>query len=156
MFDLFGKNKNICMPADGKCIKLEEVPDEVFSAKLLGDGFAVIPSKAEICAPIEGKIQMLADTKHAFGIKSKSGAEVLVHVGLDTVDLKGQGFTTHKSVGDSVKPGDVIISFDEQIMKDNDKNMVTMVIVTSNGGQALDISVYNNDLNAGDVVADFK
>ena len=110
MIKLFGKkkqaNKVLYSMANGKSIAIEEVPDEVFSTKMMGDGIAVIPDEGKIYAPCDGKISMVIDnTKHAVGIETDDGVELLIHVGLDTVDLMGEGFQTHVVIGDNVKVG---------------------------------------------------
>ena len=104
---MFGFKKkvdgNIYAPADGRLIALEDVPDQVFASKVLGDGAAIEVTGAEICAPCDGRLVMLADTKHAFGISADNGVEVLIHIGLDTVEFNGTGFTALKAVNDKVK-----------------------------------------------------
>ena len=105
---LKGKNKEnvLYAPCKGKVVPLSEVPDPTFSEKILGDGFAVIPSEGKIYAPTDGEIAMVFDTLHAITLTSSSGAEILIHIGLDTVTLKGAPFTAHVAAGDQVKKGD--------------------------------------------------
>lgn len=93
--NLFKKKKDeyLYVPVKGQLIKLEDVKDAMFSKKMLGDGFALIPADHVICSPCDGKIVMIAPTYHAFGVTTEKGAEILVHVGLDTVNLNGEGFT---------------------------------------------------------------
>lgn len=102
---LKGKNKEnvLYAPCKGKVVPLSEVPDPTFSEKILGDGFAVIPSEGKIYAPTDGEIAMVFDTLHAITLTSSSGTEILIHIGLDTVTLKGAPFTAHVAAGDQVK-----------------------------------------------------
>ena len=106
---LKGKNKEnvLYAPCKGKVVPLSEVPDPTFSEKILGDGFAVIPSEGKIYAPTDGEIAMVFDTLHAITLTSSSGTEILIHIGLDTVTLKGAPFTAHVAAGDQVKKGDL-------------------------------------------------
>ena len=108
---LKGKSKEnvLYAPCKGKVVPLSEVPDPTFSEKILGDGFAVIPSEGKIYAPADGEIAMVFDTLHAITLTSSSGAEILIHIGLDTVTLKGAPFTAHVAAGDQVKKGDLLI-----------------------------------------------
>lgn len=119
----------LVMPCDGKLIDITEVKDPTFSSKMMGDGFAVIPTSNVICSPCDGKLSMVFKTKHAFGIKMKNGMEVLVHIGIDTVNLNGDGFTCLKEVNKNVKKGTPIVQFDSNTLKDYDKTV--MVIITN-------------------------
>lgn len=132
MFSLFkSKTDNrIFSPVKGKCIDISEVNDVAFSSKTMGDGLAVIPDHHVIYAPCNGKIKMIFPTHHALGIEAMDGTEILIHIGIDTVNLNGKGFHLMKSVNDKIKKGDVLVSFDEDIVKEYD--MTTMVIITSN------------------------
>src|SRR5574342_311022 len=103
----------IFSPFNGDVIPLEEVPDPVFAEKMLGDGVAVNPSDGRVLAPLDGTITILHSSGHAFTVQAEDNSvTVLVHVGLDTVKLKGQGFTLHAKVGDTVKVGQPILSVD--------------------------------------------
>ena len=110
MFDFIKKQKEAAMyaPMDGIAVKLSQVPDEAFSEKILGDGGAVIPENGVIYSPIDGEIIDITDTKHAFCITGNDGTEVLLHVGIDTVKLKGEGFKVNIVSGDKVKAGQVL------------------------------------------------
>ena len=117
MFKFMNKQDGgIVSPIDGKCINIEDVPDKVFSTRMMGDGFAIIPSDNIVVSPVDGIIVMIPNSKHAFGIKTRSGVEILVHVGLDTVNLKGRGFETFVKVGDKVKKNMPILKFDDNII----------------------------------------
>ena len=95
MLHLFGKKEQmkVVACADGRCIRLEKVSDPVFSGKMLGDGFAIVPTSDIIAAPVKGEIVTIFPTKHAVGLKTKNGVEILLHIGINTVNLNGQGFT---------------------------------------------------------------
>lgn len=119
----------------GKTIAIEEVPDQVFSSKMMGEGIAIEPSSAILVAPADGKITVvMEDSKHACGLTLSNGMEILLHVGLDTVDMKGAGFECFVKVGDKVKAGDKLISFDRNIIKEhNHSDLVIMAITEANG-----------------------
>ncbi len=117
-------------PLSGKIIPLKDVPDNVFSDKILGDGCAVIPDNGEILSPVDGVITSIAETLHAYGFKSDDGIEILVHFGIDTTGLKGKAFKSFVKVGDRVKAGDLIAEADMKIIKENNLNPVTPVIIT--------------------------
>ena len=119
----------------GKTIAIEEVPDQVFSSKMMGEGIAIAPSSAILVAPADGKITVvMEDSKHACGLTLSNGMEILLHVGLDTVDMKGAGFECFVKVGDKVKAGDKLISFDRNIIKEhNHSDLVIMAITEANG-----------------------
>lgn len=121
--------KTVIAPINGKVISLDEVPDPVFSDRVLGDGCAIIPEDGKIYSPVNGKISSIADTFHAYGIESDDGLEILIHFGLETVSLKGQGFTPHVKVGDKVKFGDLIAEVDIKLLKSNNINLITPVLI---------------------------
>ena len=120
---LKGKNKEnvLYAPCKGKVVPLSEVPDPTFSEKILGDGFAVIPS--------DGEIAMVFDTLHAITLTSSSGTEILIHIGLDTVTLKGAPFTAHVAAGDQVKKGDLLMDVDLDKITGAGLNTVTPVLI---------------------------
>lgn len=120
--------------ADGRCIPLNEVNDPVFSGKALGDGVAIIPEKGEITAPCDGKLSMVAETLHAFGMTRDDGLELMVHIGIDTVELHGVGFEALVSQGTDVKKGDPVIRFDIALMQEKGIDMTTMLIVLNDAG----------------------
>lgn len=121
--------KTVIAPINGKVISLDEVPDPVFSERVLGDGCAIIPEDGKIYSPVNGKISSIADTFHAYGIESDDGLEILIHFGLETVSLKGQGFTPHVKVGDKVKVGDLIAEVDIKLLKNHNINLITPVLI---------------------------
>ncbi|MBG3168307.1 PTS transporter subunit IIABC [Staphylococcus aureus] len=125
-------------PLTGEVTPLSEVPDQVFSEKMMGDGIAIKPSQGEVRAPFNGKIQMISPTKHAIGLVSDSGLELLIHIGLDTVKLNGEGFTLHVEEGQEVKQGDLLINFDLDYIRNHAKSDITPIIVTQGNITNLD------------------
>ena len=124
-----GTSFPIFAPADGKIVPIEEVPDKVFSEKILGDGVAVIPENGRIVSPVNGTVSSVADSKHAYNIESDNGLQIMVHIGLETVALKGEGFTQKVKSGDKVRAGDVLAEVDLQLLKKKGINPITSVIL---------------------------
>lgn len=118
-------------PLNGEIIPLEKVPDPVFSEKMMGEGIAILPSDGHVLSPVEGEIIQVAPTKHAVGILDKNGLEILIHIGLETVALKGEGFTVTVSPGDNVVVGQPLISFDLHYIQENAKSIMTPIIITN-------------------------
>lgn len=125
-------------PLTGEVTPLSEVPDQVFSEKMMGDGIAIKPSQGEVRAPFNGKVQMIFPTKHAIGLVSDSDLELLIHIGLDTVKLNGEGFTLHVEEGQEVKQGDLLINFDLDYIRNHAKSDITPIIVTQGNITNLD------------------
>lgn len=152
MFGLFKKKKadnNLYAPVDGKSIALDTVPDKVFASKMLGDGIAFTFEGNKVCSPCYGTITTIADTKHAFGIKTENGMEILVHVGLNTVNLKGQGFNALKKVNDKVEPGDTVLELDLNIMEEHEINLTTPMIIANDNGCQFEIAQPGQNVKAG-------
>lgn len=124
-----GTSFPIFAPADGKIVPIEEVPDKVFSEKILGDGVAIIPENGRIVSPVNGTVSSVADSKHAYNIESDDGLQIMVHIGLETVALKGEGFTQKVKSGDKVRAGDVLAEVDLQLLKKKGINPITSVIL---------------------------
>ncbi|MEA2048369.1 MAG: glucose PTS transporter subunit IIA [Campylobacterota bacterium] len=124
------KVRDVFSPVDGKIVALESVPDEVFSQKMVGDGVAVIPVTSLFTAPIDGVVSKIFSTNHAYSIKSPKDLEVMVHIGLETVALKGEGFTRVAKEGDEVKAGDVIIEADLDYIGKHAKDIITPIIIS--------------------------
>ncbi len=142
MFGLFKAKKQVIQsPTDGQLVELESVPDEVFSMKLAGDGLAIIPISNTFVAPVSGTLTKVFSTNHAFSIQTNSGLEVLVHIGLDTVNLRGEGFNRLAQEGASVSVGDPIISADIEFIKSKGKNIITPIVV--NHEKELTLSTFN-------------
>lgn len=125
------KKVQLTSPLNGKCIALSEVDDPVFSQKMMGNGCAIVPTDGNIYAPVKGTVTMIAATKHAYGIQCEDGLEVLVHFGLETVGLNGEGFEVFVQVGDQVDSTTLLAKADVQMMKGKNINLVTPVIVCS-------------------------
>lgn len=121
----------ICSPLTGKAILMSEVPDDTFAAEVLGKGMAVIPSEGKVVAPCHGEISTLFDTKHAIGITTKDGVELLIHVGVNTVELNGKYYEAHVAQGDQVKPGQVLLTFDIQKIQEAGYSVATPVIIAN-------------------------
>ncbi|MBM7651952.1 N-acetylglucosamine-specific PTS transporter subunit IIBC [Neobacillus cucumis] len=119
------------MPIEGEAIPITEVPDPVFSQKMMGDGFAIIPANGSVVAPVDGEIINIFQTKHAIGIKSKQGYEILIHIGLDTVNLGGEGFTVLVEDGEKIKRGQPLIKADLSYLKQNAPSVVTPIVFTN-------------------------
>jgi len=136
--DLFGLevqndvvSDDFISPMSGKMIALEDVEDQAFSSKAMGDGFAIDLTGSEVVSPVNGKIIMTFPTKHAYGIKTDDGKEILIHIGMDTVELNGQGFEMMVAVDDYVSQGDIICKVDLDVIKQAHKSLVSPVIFTS-------------------------
>ena len=128
-------NRNICIlkaPATGKLITLEQVPDEVFSKKMLGDGIAIEVQDGLVVSPVKGKVLQIFPTNHAVGIMSDEGLEILIHLGIDTVELKGKGFTRLAEPDDPVEPGTPLIKMDLDMIKGCGKSVISPIIITNN------------------------
>lgn len=128
------KKETIIAPLTGKVVALEEVPDPVFSQKMMGDGIAIIPSDNRVFSPIDGEIVDVFPTKHAISLRSKNGAELLIHMGLETVNLKGEGFNVLVNSGDKISKGDLIAEFDIEKVSKFGNNVITPIILL-NGEQ---------------------
>ena len=131
MFNLFKKEKTLTSVANGKVIGITKVPDQVFSQKFLGDGFAVIPTTGEFFSPASGIVTDVTSTLHAYCITSDDGLEILVHIGIDTVELKGTGFKPLVKRGDRVTQGDAIASANLELIKEKGYNITTVVAITN-------------------------
>jgi len=156
MFGIFKtKNIEVVSPVTGKIVSLERVDDEVFSKKLVGDGIAVIPEEGDFGAPFDGEVSKIFSTKHAYSVRHKSGAEVIVHIGLETVALNGEGFTALAAEGDRVKAGDTIIKADLEVIAAKAKDIVTPVVVTESGNSK-SIEKKSGDISKGEVLMELK
>ena len=116
---------------NGTVIPLSEVPDAVFSSEMLGKGFGVEPSEGKAYAPVDGEVTTVFDTKHAIGLMSKHGVELLIHIGMDTVKLNGKGFDVKVKTGDQVKAGDLLAEFDMDLINGEGYPVTTAVVVTN-------------------------
>jgi PTS system beta-glucosides-specific IIC component len=125
------KAEVLSKPVDGQVVALSEVNDEVFSSGMIGEGFGIIPTSGELIAPEDGEITMLFETNHAIGLKTRNGAELLFHIGLDTVQLEGKHFTPYVKAGDQVKQGQPLIQFDLDAIKAAGFDPIVICVVTN-------------------------
>ncbi|OUQ27572.1 PTS IIBC subunit [Lachnoclostridium sp. An131] len=139
----------ILSPVTGQAVKLDDVPDPVFSGKILGDGAAVIPSEGKIVSPVDGEVVSVAETLHAYGLRTAEGLELLIHVGLDTVKLKGSCFQVHVKEGEQVKAGDLLAEVDLEALKAEGLNPVTPVLVCD-GLQNRTLNTVEGEMKAGE------
>ena len=123
-------NQSVADPVNGNVIPLSEVKDNVFSSKMMGDGAAIVPNDNKIYAPFDGVVELVFETKHAIGLKSYDGCELLIHVGLDTVELKGKHFISHVIKDQKVKKGDLLLEFDREAISKEGYDTTIPVIVT--------------------------
>lgn len=155
---LFGKNKGNDLKEDqnngkvfatqtGKAIDITEVPDEVFAGKMLGEGIAIIPTEGKVYSPVTGEVVSVAPTLHAYGIRTAEGLEYLVHIGLETVALKGEGFKPAVKQGDQVNRGDLLAEVDLAFIQSKGCEICTPIVITN---LEADKKV---KFNLGDVVA---
>ncbi|MBE6668539.1 MAG: PTS IIBC subunit [Ruminococcaceae bacterium] len=121
--------KYISAPISGKTVSLDDVPDKVFSERLLGDGLAILPTDGKIFSPTDGEISSVAETKHAYGISAEDGTEILIHFGIETVELKGEGFECFVKAGDKVKKGQLIANVDIELLKAKGYSLLTPVVI---------------------------
>ena len=121
----------IASPLKGNIVPLNEVKDETFASEMMGKGIAINPTEGKVVSPINGTVQMIFKTKHALGLKSEDGAEILIHIGMDTVQLDGKHFTAHVKDGDKVKVGDTLVEFDMNAIKNEGYELITPVIITN-------------------------
>ena len=140
--------KSILAPLSGQAVPLEQVPDDVFSQKILGDGIAIIPADGKIYAPVNGVISAVTDTLHAYGFTSEDGLEILVHVGLDSVKLKGEGFKSYVQVGDKVKAGQLVAEVDLKFLISKGVPLITPVLVCE-GAEDESLTTVTGDVKAG-------
>ncbi|KAA8502337.1 PTS glucose transporter subunit IIA [Mediterraneibacter catenae] len=153
MFNLFRKkekNNVIGSPVKGKAVPLKEVSDPTFAEEMLGKGAAVIPEDGKFYAPADGEIGMVFDTLHAVSMTTDFGAEILIHIGLDTVKMKGEGFTGHVKAGDHVKKGDLLLEVDLEKVKAAGYDTITPVLVCNTPDYASVEGIGSAQVNAGD------
>jgi PTS system sucrose-specific IIC component len=138
------KNVKVYSPIEGEIIPITEVNDQVFASKMMGEGFAVLPSKETIKAPISGTVKMIAPTKHAIGFVTEDGMELLLHLGIDTVELNGAPFTLTIKEGERVEQGQAIGSINLKMIAEHDKDATVMVIITDSKEKISGLE-YNQD-----------
>ena len=157
MFDFFRKSLEIVAPIAGKVIDLSEVPDQVFAQKMAGDGIGIDSTGDIIVAPVDGVVALIFKTNHAFAMILDNEIELLVHIGIDTVELEGTGFQRLIQEGTKVKAGEPIIKIDRELIKEKGYSLVTPVLIT-NPDKLKEIK-YNTSITAEagkDVVITYK
>ena len=159
MFDslkkMFEKNaKTISLKAveDGRTIPMDEVNDQTFAQELLGPGIAIVPSNGTVVSPINGTIATVMDTKHAVCIQGEDGLELIVHAGLDTVELNGKYYQTYKEIGDQVKAGDVLLEFDLEEITKAGYDVTTPIVITYLGDYKITKCLTGQQVKAGEEV----
>ena len=159
MFGFFKKKESkesgyvLGSPVKGKAVPLTEVNDPTFAQEMLGKGVAVIPSEGRIFAPADGKVDMVFDTLHAVSMVTDFGAEILIHLGLDTVKMKGEGFQGHVKSGDQVKKGDLLLELDLEKVKAAGYDTITPMIVCNTPDYASVEVLAGKEVAVGDDVA---
>lgn len=143
---LFSKKIELYAPISGELIDISKVEDITFSQKMLGDGVAINPVNGKLVAPADGKIIQVFHTKHAIGI-DVDGVELLIHVGMNTVELQGEGFTAHVEAGDKVKKGDLLLDIDLALLREKGFPIETPIVITNME------AIKNLDKKEGTVVA---
>ena len=143
-------------PMSGTAMNLSEVPDPAFASGALGNGFGVEPNDGKVTSPITGQVMMVFETKHAIGLVAENGVEVMIHVGLDTVNMKGEGFTAHVKAGDQVKVGDLLLEVDLDAVKAAGHPTVTPIVITNTANyQAVEL-IKTGDIQHGDDILTIK
>lgn len=147
MISIFKKNRETVFEKElkafstGCAVPIEEVPDEIFSTKMMGDGLAIIPENEVVAAPAGGDIILvMKESKHACGMKLLNGIEILIHVGLDTVEMKGEGFKVFVKEGDRVKQGDPLIKFDQDKIIKAGHTPIIIMVITDPAGNKIDFN----------------
>ena len=139
----------------GQAIPLSQVKDEVFSSKAMGDGIGIIPSEGKVYAPFDGTAEAVFPTGHAVGITGENGLEMLIHVGIDTVELKGKGFKAHVNAGDTVKKGQLLVEFDKELIaKEGYDTTVIYIITNMDAVKNLEIHTGNKEVSEKVMTAD--
>ena len=144
------KQEIIASPLIGKVVKLENVPDEVFASGAMGKGIAIDPDDGAVVAPAKGEVTLVFPTKHAIGLKTENGAEILIHIGMDTVSLAGKGFKSFVEVGDKVEAGQPLLEFDVNTIKAAGMPVITPVIVTNSDQYEDVLTTQERTVEAGD------
>lgn len=144
------KQEIIASPMIGEVVKLENVPDQVFASGAMGKGIAINPTDGTVVAPANGEITLVFPTGHAVGMRTDNGAEVLIHIGMDTVSLAGKGFKSFVSAGDKVQAGQKLLEFDLATVRDANLPVISPVIVTNSAEYDDVLTTQEARVNAGD------
>lgn len=147
--DFLKRNCNIYAPVTGKVISIEKIPDEVFASKSLGDGLAFEIEGSKIYAPCNGKIKLITETKHAMVIRNGNGVEIMIHIGLNTVELEGKGFEIFVKENQKVKKGDLLVEIDLKVMQEYKIDLTTVVVIIDDKELDYKILEHNKKVEAG-------
>lgn len=128
---LFRKNRTLLAICDGRCAPLSEMPDEAFASGMLGVGVTVFPSSGRILSPVSGKIESIAESRHAYTILSEDGLEILLHIGVDTVEMRGDGFISSVRAGQMIRAGEPLAEVDLQRIADRGFSTAVALLVTN-------------------------
>ena len=146
------KGEVLRAPLAGKTIAMADVSDPTFGQELLGKGIAIIPFVGKVVAPIDGTVALVFDTKHAISITSDSGIQLIIHVGLDTVTLKGKPFTAHVKAGQKIKTGDLLLEFDIEAIQAAGLGIVTPIVICNSDDYTEIQARVGKKVNLGDEV----
>ncbi|WP_139904584.1 PTS sugar transporter subunit IIA [Clostridium thermarum] len=135
-----GKQIDLLLPITGKVVALTEVNDYLFNKKIMGEGAAIKPQDNFVYSPVDGEVVLVYDAKHAVGIKTAEGLQILIHVGIDSVKLEGKGFASYVKVGEKVKAGDKILYFDREFVEMQASTITPLVITNSEIIESIDIN----------------
>lgn len=149
MFERNAKIISLKAVEDGRTIPMDEVNDQTFAQELLGPGIAIVPSNGTVVSPIDGTIATVMDTKHAVCIQGEDGLELIVHAGLDTVELNGKYYQTYKEIGDQVKAGDVLLEFDLEEITKAGYDVTTPIVITNLGDYKITKCLTGQQVKAG-------
>ena len=156
MFDFFCEKIELYSPIIGRTVPLSKVNDPTFSEEMLGKGIAIIPSEGKVFAPIDSVIGMVFDTKHAISMSSELGVQILIHVGLETVSLKGAPFKTHVRAGDRVRRGDLLLEFNIDAIKKAGLDSITPVVICNSYDYRKVVAHTGKDVSTNDRVLTLK
>ena len=152
----YNKEEELVAPINGQVVPLSDVKDEVFSSGSMGKGIAIEPQEGKVCSPLDGEVVMVFPTGHAIGLKSTNGAEVMIHIGMDTVELEGKGFTTLVKKGQAVKKGDPLIKFDMEAIKKAGFKLTTPIVVTNSNEYQEITAIADGPITIGTALLDLK
>ena len=152
MFERNAKIISLKAVEDGRTIPMDEVNDQTFAQELLGPGIAIVPSNGTVVSPIDGTIATVMDTKHAVCIQGEDGLELIVHAGLDTVELNGKYYQTYKEIGNQVKAGDVLLEFDLEEIAKAGYDVTTPIVITNLGDYKITKCLTGQQVKAGEEV----
>ena len=159
MFDFFKKKEDaeiIVAPIKGEAVPSSSVNDPTFGEEMLGKGMAIKPAEGKVYAPFDGTVAMVFETKHALSLISNEGAEVLIHVGLDTVMLKGEHYTAHVENGAAMKKGDLLLEFDMEAIAAAGYDTITPVVICNADDYKDVVRVTGKQVQPGDTVMELK